>query len=142
MKIAAFRWFVLLLIPGCLLVQPLDEPKPDGEDSGSAGSGNSSGKPAQAGSSSHAGAHSGGSPAASGSGGSGEPIAECIDPAQNDTCEDSEDCCQTDNGAVCLSDDYFCHAICYDDSDCASNCCVPLEDEAYGACADVSYCSA
>ncbi|MEI9949137.1 MAG: hypothetical protein WDO74_09185 [Pseudomonadota bacterium] len=79
MKTATCRWLVLLLIPGCILVQPLDDPKTtDGvedEDAGSgngddipgkAGSGNSGGGPAKAGS-----GNSGGGPAKAGSGNSG-----------------------------------------------------------------------
>ena len=59
MKTTAWRWLVLLLIPGCILVQPLDEAKPDDDDSvpatsggpSKAGSGNgSSGGPSKAGS--------------------------------------------------------------------------------------------
>jgi len=47
-KTTAWSWLGLLLIPGCLLVQPLDEAKP--EDGGSAGNG-SGGGPSKAGSS-------------------------------------------------------------------------------------------
>jgi hypothetical protein len=54
-KTTAWGWLALLLIPGCLLVQPLDQARPD--DDGSAGesgesgdSGNSSGAPSKAGS--------------------------------------------------------------------------------------------
>ena len=63
MKTTAWRWLVLLLIPGCILVQPLDEAKPaDSDDS-------SSGGPAKAGS----GNGSGGAPSKAGSGNSGAP---------------------------------------------------------------------
>jgi hypothetical protein len=55
-KTTALRWLALLLIPGCILVQPLDAAKPDDDDSGAsggpakAGSANgSSGAPAKAG---------------------------------------------------------------------------------------------
>ncbi|HEY0468314.1 MAG TPA: hypothetical protein VGC79_29155 [Polyangiaceae bacterium] len=71
MKTTAWRWLILLLIPGCLLVQPLDEAKPDDDDSASAAAGKpslagSAGKASQAGS---AGQHSGGSgPGAGGTG--------------------------------------------------------------------------
>jgi hypothetical protein len=58
-KTSAWRWLLLLVIPGCILVQPLDEAKPEG----SAGSGNSSGKSSQAGA-----GHASGSPGAGGSG--------------------------------------------------------------------------
>jgi len=62
MKANAWGWLALLLIPGCLLVQPLDEAKPDAE-----GSSGGAGKPSsQAGS---GGKLTGGS--GSGSGGSG-----------------------------------------------------------------------
>src|SRR4051794_12424799 len=60
MKAIGGCWLALLVIPGCLLVQPLDEAKPDQQDS--AGSG---GKASHAGS---AGQHTGGSPAAGGAG--------------------------------------------------------------------------
>jgi hypothetical protein len=64
MKTTAFRWLVLLLIPGCILVQPLDEAKSD--SGGVAGRGNSSG-----GASSKAGGanNSSGAPSRAGSGG-------------------------------------------------------------------------
>lgn len=56
---------MLLLIPGCLLVQPLDEAKPDADDDSAAapnaGSGNTSGKTSHAGNSSSAGRNTGGS---------------------------------------------------------------------------------
>jgi hypothetical protein len=56
-KRAAWPWLVLLLLPGCILVQPLDEATPDSvagaERAGSAGSaaaGNSGGGPSKPGS--------------------------------------------------------------------------------------------
>jgi hypothetical protein len=54
MRTTAWSWLALLVIPGCLLVQPLDQAKPD--DDGSAGSGNSN-----AGGSSKAGSSNGSS---------------------------------------------------------------------------------
>jgi len=62
MKTTAWHWLILLLVPGCLLVQPLDDAKP--KQDGSAGSGNSSGKPSQG----SAGLHSGGSTQTGGAG--------------------------------------------------------------------------
>jgi len=60
MKTIGFRWLVLLAIPGCLLVQPLDDVQ---EHAGSAGS---SGKPSSAGSAGKPGGGSG--PGAAGAG--------------------------------------------------------------------------
>ena len=60
MKAIAWSWLALLAIPGCLLVQPLDDAKPIDEDiAGSAG------KPAQAGG---AGRPAGGNPGTGGTG--------------------------------------------------------------------------
>jgi len=59
-KAVAWCGLALLVIPGCLLVQPLDEAKPDQDDSASSG-----GETSHAGS---AGQHAGGSPAAGGAG--------------------------------------------------------------------------
>jgi len=157
-KITDFRWLVLLSIPGCLLVQPLDDAKP--ADESSAGSGNSSGKPSHAGNGSAGhntagsgpaggtgnAAGSGPSPggAPSSTGGGSPPIDQCVPPGR--VCEFSSDCCQTgadlgSNGAACLADDYLCHALCLSNSECVSDCCVELDGEEYGACVDPSYCA-
>jgi len=66
-KATIFCWLLLLSIPGCLLLQPLDDAKPEGSaggpNGGSAGSGNgSSGGPSKAGNGNagHAGSPAGG----------------------------------------------------------------------------------
>ena len=43
MKANAWSWLALLVLPGCLLIQPLDEAKPNDETSGNAGAGQHSG---------------------------------------------------------------------------------------------------
>jgi len=159
-KTTSWLGLALLLVPGCLLVQPLDDAKPAA--GGAAGSGNSSGKPSHAGSAGHNNAGSG--PAAGGSGnsagaspvppggapsssgGGGEPpVEECVLPG--DFCTESVSCCQTEEeagpyGATCLADDFLCHSICLSNSECMSDCCVELDGTSYGACADPSYCGA
>jgi len=157
-KTTSFRWLVLLAVPGCIVVQPLDDPKPADEDSAGGG------KPAQAGSGNGSAGHNtaGSGPAAGGSGntagsgnvppggapssgGSGQPpLEECAPPGE--FCLLSSDCCQTgpdlgSNGAACLSDDFLCHALCFSNSECNSNCCVELDGASYGACVDPSYCA-
>jgi len=155
MKARAWAWLVLLLVPGCLLVQPLDEAKPDtGGSSGNsshAGKGNGSAGQSSAGS----GATTGGSSNSAGTGavssagtpsagGGAPPIDECVAPG--DSCSSSASCCQTganvgDYGAICLSEDYFCHSICLDNTECVSGCCAELDGLSYGACVDPSYCT-
>jgi hypothetical protein len=50
------------------------------------------------------------------------------------------DCCQSgtgiSNGAVCVSDDNACHAICTSSSQCKSGCCIKLQNESYGDCGE------
>jgi len=71
MKAVAWRWLALLLVPGCVLVQPLDEAKPDDDTSIPAGSGSggktgSSGGPSKAGSGSAGRTGSSGAPSSAG----------------------------------------------------------------------------
>jgi len=76
MRALAWRWLALLLVPGCVLVQPLDEAKPNDEDSSTpAGSGNtgSSGGPSKAGSGNAGRAGASGAPGAAGSANGGAP---------------------------------------------------------------------
>jgi len=68
MKAFAWRWLALLAIPGCVLVQPLDEAKP--ADSDNAGSGNGSSHAGSSNAGSASGGRSGG-PAKAGSGNAG-----------------------------------------------------------------------
>lgn len=74
MKATAWGWLVLLLIPGCLLVQPLDDPKPD--DAGSAGAAGAAGRgqPSQAGSAGRPSGASGSSAGGSGNRGGSGPL--------------------------------------------------------------------
>ena len=71
MKTKAWGWLVLLLIPGCLLVQPLDEAKPDAEGS-AGGAGKAS---AQAGSGGKQAGGSGSGTAGSGNRGGSGPVS-------------------------------------------------------------------
>ena len=78
MKKAILCWLLLLSIPGCLLVQPLDETKPDGSTGGasgnSAGRANGSGGDAPkagSGNAGRGGSPAGGSPAGGGANGGG-----------------------------------------------------------------------
>jgi hypothetical protein len=69
-KRLAWCWLAVLVFPGCLLVQPLDEAKPDldasGGDTASAGKTNGGGGRGGAGPGPTAGSHSGGASAAGG----------------------------------------------------------------------------
>jgi hypothetical protein len=38
------------------------------------------------------------------------------------------------NGAVCVSNDNSCHAICTASSQCNSGCCIQLQGVSYGDC--------
>lgn len=66
----------------------------------------------------------------------------CSTPGKS--CATSLDCCPpgagASKGAVCLTDDYVCHAKCTTDGECNSGCCAPLKGLSYGACAAKSYC--
>jgi hypothetical protein len=56
-------------------------------------------------------------------------------------------CCQSGPtvgpfGAVCVSEDNECHAICHSNDECSSGCCAGLEGKSYGACATADHCCA
>lgn len=68
MKSIPWLWFALTLVPGCLLVQPLDEAKSDAEVGGAA-DGASAGRSTVAGSDGAGATHAGGSSGASPAGG-------------------------------------------------------------------------
>ena len=70
MKSVPWLWFALTLVPGCLLVQPLDAAKSDAEVGGAAGSA-SAGRSSVAGSDGAGATHAGGSSGASAAGGGG-----------------------------------------------------------------------
>lgn len=73
-----------------------------------------------------------------GSGGDGGGV--CSDPGE--ACDVNGDCCGFDSGmsgCIDLGDAALCADLCDFDSDCASDCCIPLDGGA-GACAPSELC--
>jgi hypothetical protein len=80
---------------------------------------------------------------AGGTGAGGTGGVTCAQPG--DYCADSSACCQTGSkvgpyGSICLKNDYVCHAMCSQNSECASGCCAGLNGTTARACADSIYC--
>jgi hypothetical protein len=66
--------------------------------------------------------------------------------APGDSCTDTNQCCMSGPtvgplGAVCISNDNQCHAMCNTGSDCSSGCCAGVTGQSYGVCAPSSDCS-
>jgi hypothetical protein len=66
----------------------------------------------------------------------------CVSPGGS--CTADNQCCQSGSGvtegAWCISQTDQCHAKCSTNTDCVSNCCVPVTGQALGACMSASYC--
>jgi hypothetical protein len=60
----------------------------------------------------------------------------CSCRSVGESCTQNSDCCQKDAlGDLCIGSGIDqCTAKCYKSGDCASNCCVALENQSYGAC--------
>jgi hypothetical protein len=77
------------------------------------------------------------------SGGSACGPAEfcCVDDYE--PCEVNNDCCSYLGGAgYCISDTGACQPLCTTNTDCASNCCLPIDAETgESVCAPADYCA-